>query len=483
MKKALLLGLALALVSGGVAYANFCARDYVPAATLLVPYAVVDLNADGTVNANGYTTLLAVTNVSSAKQVIHVTVWTPKSAAVVDFDEVLTGYDVWTINFRDLLTGHFDYFDTEGQKGIWGTSTSPVYGAQKSGTDSTHGNPITPWGPSTNRPYTTPLIQPQDTDFGAQSGNPGGLLGCQYPYGYHPEYGSGIVSSILGSIASIQGTIKGEDCKGNLYNPPAWIAQLNPNRAFFYVTIDAVNVCSQAFPSDAGYWAMTNGVPTIPDSSNVLIGDIMYVNQALNYSESYPAVSIEAGPYTSAQMTTFYRRYDHTGADNREPLGTAFAFRYLNFGTTTSDLVFFKTQLDRYFDSSYQIYVWDYCSPFVYFAWDENENAKSRTGGPSGFNTPEPNPLPLETQDVPLTVANFNGLMQGNGWMMIVFDNTLPINDQVTNPILQGWAGVRYLSGGYSTLTEAATMANVNCFPAQTVVNGLPSFPGYTLTQ
>ena len=112
MKKALILGLALALV-GGAAYANFCARDFVPAATLLVPYGVVALSPlTNQPDPNGYTTILDVINVSNTKQLIHVVLWDPLSVHIVDFDEVLSGYDVWQINFRDLLNGAFNLFDT-----------------------------------------------------------------------------------------------------------------------------------------------------------------------------------------------------------------------------------------------------------------------------------------------------------------------------------------------------------------------------------
>ena len=118
MKKTIILALAAALL-GGVAYANFGARDTVPSATLLVPYIVVDASAAGIPNPTGYTTLTVVTNVSSAKQIIHVSVFNAASQAVIDFDEVLSGYDVWSINWRDLVTGDFENFDT-------GSATNPV---------------------------------------------------------------------------------------------------------------------------------------------------------------------------------------------------------------------------------------------------------------------------------------------------------------------------------------------------------------------
>lgn len=58
--------------------------------------------------------------------------------------------------------------------------------------------------------------------------------------------------------------------------------------------------------------------------------------------------------------------------------------------------------------------------------------------------------------------------------MLIAFDPAIPyMTDGYTNP-LEGWAGVRFVYSDMSTLTEAATMSNVNCFPSETILNGLP---------
>src|SRR5215813_6409377 len=74
--------------------------DNVPAATLLVPYFEVDLN-----NPNGITTLFSINNASATAVLAHVTVWTDQSVPALDFDVYLTGYDVQTINLRDIFVG------------------------------------------------------------------------------------------------------------------------------------------------------------------------------------------------------------------------------------------------------------------------------------------------------------------------------------------------------------------------------------------
>jgi hypothetical protein len=489
MKKVMILALAAALV-GGVAYANFCARDNVPASTLLVPYVVVALGADGTPDPNGYTTLLGVTNVSSEAQLIHVTVWTARSSTVVDFDEVLTGYDVWTINFRDLLNGRFDYFDTgvnpadhtKAQPwGFWDDGSEDI-GAVETG------KPPLPWGPTSN-PYTTAQPVPWDIDYATFPY----LTGCD-----NPPYGN--LSNLSGTIiANLKRGIKAVStgyvyCKnGATVSEPAYLASLTTNPVFFYVTVDVVSQCSTAFPNEPAYW----GLP-YPKSANVLVGDIFYVDPVHNYSESIPAVAVESGlVWNTAQGTgagNFYGRYTSArGVDDREPLATAFAFRYLNSGGISSEIRLWKNRSEMYLDDStsstggdprygdylgLDAWVAYACDPFLYFAWDENENVRSRGGGPSGFATNEPNPLPFETQSVPLTSSNFSGLLDTNGWMLLVLDTSVFSDEPpygfpvtaITGPFGQwpfGWVGIKYNFGTYSTMTEAAVVGNAFCFPNQ----------------
>ncbi len=467
MKKALIFGLALAL-AGGVAYANYCARDYVPAATLLVPYAAVEMDSTGLVPASlGGSTLLWVTNVSAEKQLIHISVWSARSQAVVDFDEILSGYDVWRIDFKDLLSGHFDYFDTTQVSGFWYTpSGKPV------GTGGTNfGNIGTPWGPSSNC-YQPQVPAPQDTDYGTA------YTGCGFPYGYHPEYGSGIVRILRNDIWFLEE--QWSWCAGKYIANPPWLDALTRNPLFFYVTVDAVRACSRDFPNSLPYWT----APT-PDNQNVLIGDIIYINYQNNQSDSIPAVHIEYDPdglpahpglgYPPYFYTQLYGPGTTGLADQLEPLATAFAFRYMNAGGVSSELVVWKSSwdFDLYSYLYYDEYVWNADGMYVYFAWDENENSKTRGVGPSGFDTPEPNVIPFETQKVPLNTANWSGLMAGDGWMLLVFDPSVRASWQEFP--FQAWVGVAYnlvnITTGvpFSTMTEAATMANAWCFPDQTL--------------
>src|ERR1700686_2309380 len=68
-----------------------------PAATLLLPYFEVDLqNGD-------QMTLFTITNVSRYSQIAHVTLWTDWAFPVLNFNIFLAGYDVQSINLKDIL--------------------------------------------------------------------------------------------------------------------------------------------------------------------------------------------------------------------------------------------------------------------------------------------------------------------------------------------------------------------------------------------
>src|ERR1700681_820426 len=80
------------------ASAAICNIDVAPAATLLLPYFEVDLN-----NPNGLTTLFSVNNSAAVAVLAHVTIWSDLSVPVLAFNVYLTGYDVQTINLRDIV--------------------------------------------------------------------------------------------------------------------------------------------------------------------------------------------------------------------------------------------------------------------------------------------------------------------------------------------------------------------------------------------
>ena len=269
-----LLGL---LALSGQASAVICTVDDVPGATLLLPYFEVDLS-----NVNGVTTLFSINNASATAVLAHVVVWSDLSVPVLDFNVYLTGYDVQSINMRDILAGALPQTASAGQ-------------------DPT--DTISPKGQFS-----------QDINFASCTG--------QLPTGALPaSFVTHLQTSLTGQFSALLG-----GCAGLAYGD---------NIARGYVTVDTVNNCTLRFPGDIGYFAA--GGTGDATNQNVLWGDYFYVNGAANRADGETLVHIEASatnPETSVTgQYTFYGRYvSFTAVDNREPLATNFAVRFLNGG-------------------------------------------------------------------------------------------------------------------------------------------------------
>src|SRR5215210_8142383 len=104
-KTALSLALLALLAFSGPAVAEIGTIDDVPAATLLLPYFECELGPTLVPTPGGVTTLFSINNASATAVLAHVTVWTDQSVPALDFDVYLTGYDVQTINLRDIFVG------------------------------------------------------------------------------------------------------------------------------------------------------------------------------------------------------------------------------------------------------------------------------------------------------------------------------------------------------------------------------------------
>jgi hypothetical protein len=274
-QKALCCALLCLLAFAGSASAVICTIDAVPAATLLLPYFEVDLG-----NASGQNTLFSVNNASATAVLAHVVVWSDLSVPVLDFNIYLTGYDVQTVNLRDVLTGTLPRTASAGQ--------DPA-------------NTISPKGSFS-----------QDINFASCSG----LLPP-------PQLPASFVDHLRLSLTGQSSPVLGNRCAGRAFGD---------NIARGYITVDTVNNCTLRFPGDPGYFG---GDAT---NQNVLWGDYFYVNTAQNFADGNTLVHIEASatnPETSiAGQYTFYGRYvGWNASDNREPLATNFAARYVTGGT------------------------------------------------------------------------------------------------------------------------------------------------------
>jgi len=459
MRKALTITLvaALALFAGSAAYANFCARDVVPASTLLVPYAVQDMSGQSTADGTGYTTILTVTNVSRDAQVIHITVWNAISEACLDFNEVLTGYDVWQIFFRDMINGDFAAFDTS-----LSSTASPNTGNR---------SPFE-WGPDGRTAYPGNLhsLNTPDTTNGLPATD------CYMPYG------NGLnLSSNVDCLRAPLFTRDHAGC-GNLkvradYDDD-WLNNIGANKnlvdpIWYYVTVDVVNQCNFEFPSSDHYFEANY------KTANVLIGDIVYLSKAANFSEAISAVHLESdidGGQGFGDGVNFYQEIESLGTSPVEPLATALAFNYYDLPALniTSNVLLWKNFASFQSDDTV-----DDCGYYMYYNWDMDEHTNSRSGScrvsPCNPNDIDPNEFPFETQSVPLTRKNFD-LVAGAGWMLIIFPPSYPnpYSDPTPNDVNSGneryymaWAGVKLVYGAYSAAIEAATLANAHCYPNQ----------------
>lgn len=460
VKKILVLALATALV-GGAALAVWNAQDVVPAASLLVPYAVVSSNAAGTATvADGWTTQFAITNVSSEAIIVHITVWSARSNAVVDWDILLTGYDVWNINFKDMLDGNFDLFDTAAGA----HATAPT------------GYSWTPagWGPVYNKVATPGELQISGT-FAAAPGS------CIMPYGKQDVFGGIIRTKIRSGQAAAPDLWYECDSDNVFANDKTDLGKLTAaDPFFFYVTADVVTNCTKNFQNTSSYWAAASRVNR---NVNVIIGDIVYLNQTAHYSEMLNAVHLESlnlgqtlptgAPFDD--MITFYEldMWDVAftvetpdGVDDREPLGTEYAFRYSTSPSPLqSNVIVWKSQNSLYYDGPDEYT--DGCRDYRYWAWNEDELTKSHQGGgPSGSqDILEPCALCFETQKVKVDLNNFTGLVTiatpkvtgaggaGFGWVWIDFIGN-HIGDPEDNP-LEAYVAMEFVFGNYATAAAA----------------------------
>jgi len=487
MKKFLTFTLVAALVVGAtsVVYANVCAFDAVPAATLLFPFVVFDYNNP----VDGSTTLFAITNVSADAQIVHVTVWSDISISVLDFNVVLSGYDVQTMNIRDIMyLGDLPNTGTEAPLIVNG-------GVNQS-------------GPMRNV-YADPDL-PEATSGIWDRCNPDHFV--SYPD--YPMIPQSTLDLFKTKLQFSQTFLRGHmDCANwtdgasiYYYNIGDWFeTRTTADPTWMYITADVVWTCNKMFPDTfPNYWA--DGPTTNPAwnetlgqrmEDNVLIGDVFWVNNAARFSEADNAVHIEADENLAAvayllapnEPISFYHRYLPLGAqDYREPLPTAWAFRYLGydndtFGTlvrawkgATDTLDGFIQDLFIFEDAGF-LGAYD-CVAYTYYAWDEDENVITGPGEDpwSGSEVPpglRPNLLPLETQEV--DIDQFQPLPDTNGWMLFVWPRSNGNNVPgsifgAPGPLdyYQTWMGVKYTAyGNYSMFVQGAVMANFNCFGDQ----------------
>jgi len=473
MRRNVVLALVVVILAVGVVTrqgsTTTCTSDAVPAATLLFPFVVFDYNNP----IDGDTTLLTIINSGADAQIVRVTLWSDTGIPVLGFNVVLSGYDVQRLNVRDIL-----YF---GDLPSTGTSGPLVVSGSVR-----EGGPV--------NALVNPEL-PQSTSTLASR--------CRSTWISYPDYPL-IPQSLLDQFmlylqASQTVDRLHNDCVGpSNYLVGDWFeARTTADPTWMYVTADVVWTCGNLLPlgpDGAQYWQdgpvhnpghSPTGAQRMTD--NVLIGDVLWVNPMWRFSESAPAVHVEAdrslgdnvvnssvlNPSTGLPQSLYHQYASAHGlSDLREPLPTAWGFHYMGYYTTYVDtwIQVWKAPSqspDLDFDWSITGVPLDEpwvrptvshpssmvaldCLAYTYFAWDEDEGVLSGTSW-------EPNLLPLVTQQVSIDQLN---LPDSEGWIMLAFPRTnTPEAD-----LYQTWVTVKTGAFGDYTATRPATaLDNFNC--------------------
>lgn len=434
-KTALCLALLGLLALGGQAFAVICTIDEVPAATLLLPYFQVDLDTP-----NGENTLFSINNASATAVLAHVVVWSDLSKIVLDFDVYLTGYDVQTINLRDIL------------------QNARLPQTASAGQDPK--DTISPKGAFS-----------QDINFASCSGVLPLPLQLSDAYKQH----------FRAALTGHQSQLFLNECFGLNHGD---------NIARGYVTVDTVNACGQVEPGDPQYFG-PSGRAT---NQNVLWGDYFYVNDAQNFADGNPLVHIEASatnPETSTPgQYTFYGRYDSppfSATDNREPLSTNFAVRFLHGGDFDGG-----TSLQVWRDSKTNLTLpfactgpggtptgSDLAKPLAapwyplgqegIVIFDEEEQPNLIPGVP--VSPPPPTqtnvPFPAETQSVLVGSTNLP-VPFDFGWLYLNLNTTVSVQNGIGNPAedpaaAQAWVTARMTALGRFSVGFDAVQLDSAC--------------------
>jgi hypothetical protein len=547
MKKLLIATLAAVALLGfaGSSFALLCASDPVPAGTLLYPFVTGRFAGNSTASnpvadRTAPTTLFAVTNVSDSAKIVHFVLWNDFSYPLLDWDALLTGYDVYTVNFADVMEGYLRptgpatnpatgraYSPTGTQPIAQGPVPSFFTGIPNlpppQGVGTTANNTASIFGLCTNPTYTTPFTI-----------NPGNLASRI------PEFNRQLVYNGLRKSQVIS-----ENAWWGNYAPyyvlPDWLAARNTDENVWgYITADVAIACGTGIPSDTGYFTgeatnvTTNYYANNPatnywvDAGNTLIGDWFIIGTADNIAEGNNAVHIEVDnqnilnsvsyPKAVQNGASFYRytspmcgpsgladdllecldRFTGSGIgqdfttgadyefgpsntlptnDFREPLPSAFAFRWIESGAFDGGT---KMRVWKEFPDTYPYYGYTYIYSFFqyeYFAWDEEEKVNVSNVicpvSPCPTVPGEVNQLPLEVQEVDVDVLNLPTSNMQSGWILLAFvgSNTylLPVTGGYTGPFpntygTQAWVEVAYVANDrFSADFSAAIIGNFLC--------------------
>jgi len=460
----------VALASSAMAVT--CTIDQRPAATLLVPYFQVHLNADGSVDTSSTRTdtLVTIVNASSAATLAHVVVWNRRSVHLLDFNIALTGYDIVGFSMEDVLTGNLP--------------STPDNGTFV-GKDVCQRNPkaesyVSNGGPDSDGAFLR--FRPSNDITGQDNTQ----ATTQYS---SPAFGSDFASDLADALDydanddcdadTPDGTITGSSVPGN-------------GNLSGYVTIDMANYCNLSDPSNGSYWDLdaagwennlfgdyiivtNSGIPTLGAStvqieanlSSVITGtfgvilipgpasptNTTPVSTGGSFTPFLAGTELQGTDFgnggTESPVRTFYARYwedtdgdnfaDHglinngdeatymaavfpgvtfTLGDNREPLGVRYGVRYLNSGGLSSNLRVWRASADDLQDlTGGSVDCTAKETQILATVFDSDEGTQQINGCPSPCPRTSLN-FPYETQR---TGVDAIGALAVNGWAYLNF--------------------------------------------------------------
>ena len=465
------------------ASAELCASDPVPAATLLFPFVTGRFAAGSTAtnpiaDRSSPTTLLSITNVSSTAKIVHLVLWNDLGAPLLSWDALLTGYDVYAVNFADVMEGYLrptgpatnpatlrGYSPTGTQPTAWGPLPTFFFGGipnlrSPGGVGTTSNNTASIFGLCTNPTYTTP--------FTVQPGSYAARI---------PEY---LRAFVFDGLRKSQWISENGwwTLDTGLSTAPEWLRNfLTDDNVAAYLTADVVAACGAGTPADGADYFDRFAIPRTrswyrndPASryavglGNVLIGDWFVIGPADEVGEGGRAVRVEVDnedvensplhPRAIRRGASFYRYAtpNCSGADDdpdfcaapdpvatggsihrfgsarsavsdrREPLPSAFAFRWRNGGANEA-----RTKVRVWKEMSDVVpeeggYRIDDSLPYSYWVWDDDERTYQQTcpfdGCPRWF---EWNQFPLVTQEVDLSELFLPEDVVSSGWVLLAF--------------------------------------------------------------
>ena len=483
-----LLSAALAL-GASAARAALCSADRVPAGTLLFPF----LRGTYAASANAIRpvadrtaphSVISVTNVASTPRIANFVLSNDMGYPLLHWNALLTGYDVVTYDFADLM---------EGKIRPTGPGVDPATGTPYSPTG---GTPL-PFGPLPGFDLSTPPL-PSPGGIGSAGSGIYGL--CNDPayasaLGVDPDiYRQGLprvdrahVFSGLRQSRWMAATWMWSDTPP-YYVSPEWLrSRTLDGEIWASLTVDVVDACTGKTPRDGSSYFATYARPRTTSKyaadpagtvdvglGNVLLGQFREITSASPIGPSGNAVAVEIDnqdvwsyrrPRPVSNGASFYRytpelcppmdepaqletcRWPTSvqtrgseymagstaifgparpipSGDFREPLPSAFAIRWIEDPASSTST---KIRVWREYGDVYPYYGYGYVFSglgYAYYVWDDEERV---VGSPSCPIPPcQPfdgggNLLPLPLQEVDLADFSLPTSLLKSGWMVLAF--------------------------------------------------------------